>query len=59
MKIRSGHGLLIARPTSGGVLIQTETVDWYCPGSAVEIMLRTDTLEKSEEIVRPEVFEWF
>lgn len=59
VKIRSGSGLLIARRGPAGVLLHTEALDWDCPGSAVEIVLRTDTLEKSEEFVRPEVFQWF
>lgn len=57
--LRSRYGMLVARRGPNGAFLHTQVVDWDCPGSAVQIVLRTDTLEKSDEFVRPEVFEWF
>lgn len=57
--IRSRNGVLVARPGTNRVILRAGMVDWDYPGSAVQIVLRTDTLEKSDEFVRPEVFEWF
>lgn len=56
--LRSRNGVLVARRGPKGVFLHTQIVDWDYPGSAVQIVLRTDTLEKADEFVRPEVFEW-
>lgn len=56
--IHSGLGYLSATRGPDASSITSRTVEWSYPGTLVYVVLRTDTLEKLENDIAPEVFEW-
>lgn len=58
VRIHSGYGALVASRGTGTPSKETHKLNWSYPGTLVHVVLRTDTLEKLETDVKPEVFEW-
>lgn len=56
--IHSGAGYLSASRGPKTPNITSRTMDWSYPGTLVHVVLRTDTLEKLESDIEPEVFQW-
>jgi anti-sigma regulatory factor (Ser/Thr protein kinase) len=58
--IHSGKGNLSATPaaTGGAPSVTAREDDWEYPGTLVHVVLRTDTLDRLEDDVEMEVFEW-
>ena len=56
--IHSGLGYLSATRGPKSSSVTSRTVEWSYPGTLVHVVLRTDTLEKLENDVAPEVFTW-
>jgi len=58
VELRSQKGYLKAYPIGGSVRWEASDLDWAYPGTLVHVTLRTDTLERLDFEVEPEVFEW-
>ncbi|NVO05243.1 MAG: hypothetical protein HXX19_04535 [Rhodoferax sp.] len=56
--IHSGRGYLSASRGPDQPNITSRELDWAYPGTLVHVVLRTDTLEKLERDIEPEVFQW-
>lgn len=56
--IHSGNGYLSATRGPEVSSVTSRTLEWAYPGTLVKVVLRTDTLERLENDVAPEVFEW-
>lgn len=56
--IHSGHGYLSATRGPKSSNVTSRNLEWAYPGTLVHVVLRTDTLERLENDVAPEVFQW-
>lgn len=56
--IHSGRGHLSATRGPKVTSVTSRNVEWSYPGTLVHVVLRTDTLERLEDDVAPEVFKW-
>ena len=56
--IHSGQGYLSANRGPKVPSITSRKMEWTYPGTIVQVVLRTDTLEKLESDIEPEEFQW-
>lgn len=56
--LHSGQGYLSATRGPQASNVTSRNSEWSYPGTLVHVVLRTDTLEKLEDDVTPEVFQW-
>lgn len=56
--IHSDRGYLSATQGADAPNITSRQMEWVYPGTLVHVVLRTDTLERLENDVAPEVFQW-
>lgn len=58
VELRSQNGYLRAYAVNGVLNWETRDLGWAYPGTMVHVTLRTDTLERLDTYVEPEVFTW-
>lgn len=56
--LHSGNGYLSATRGPKASNVTSRSAEWAYPGTLVHVVLRTDTLERLENDVAPEVFQW-
>jgi anti-sigma regulatory factor (Ser/Thr protein kinase) len=58
VSIHSARGYFRAYSVEGKVVTFSQQLQWPYPGTLVHVVLRTDTLERLENDVAPEEFQW-
>ena len=58
VRIYSGYGFLRAIRGTAQPDVHSEPLKWCYPGTLVQVVLRTDTIDRVENDVKPEEFRW-